>query len=961
MSNIKGNISQLNLNAIPQIVSSDSNLYRVDIENGFTIAEGANGRTKPFISITDAIANVQSGDIIRVNRGVYEEDLIIPAGVSLINPALNQVTIQGDVTLEGPGVPISIQGIIFGGVNKTLTIDCTIDIKDSYSYSKVVLGANAHITTSTFNIRPNEIDADALTINVDPDKTIYMLGATIEAKGNGRAVVQNSGSFVLLSSETLCSNVNPSVLSVGGTLIASASRFINTGGGAAIDIAANDGAISSPNALDGVVVAGNVVCGDKYTVIDGLHFIAGALSGTAIEFRSSDHIKNNSAVTGDTSTEALDHLDNVKLELDSNDNLVLPNIISAYSGDINNLLPWYEDNAPDFVYDRALTRVRISQDGTHVLLGADQETPSPNYPYLSTDGGKTYNAIISLDDKWHDFGLSADGSIQFACAFANKVYRSADNGVNWMEVLDEADMAATTVSVSNDGQYVLVASASGGPYIGKARLSTDYGLTFTNIPQFDGIGSSEGIVNHDGSRMYVATQSATFISTDYGINWIQIYNKGLKPLRISRNADVLIGVIRIGPPWGPLVVSPDNGVTWNTVSGLPSDIHYLENYIAVSDDGNVIIISYMTSVGLTNTYTSFDKGNSWVETPIQETSWKSVTINGTGTKAIGLRNENVYLTEDFKKSLFNVQGDITGSTIGIINNEINSLNTLVSPVSIASSVIYVDDGRTDVYVETGSINQPFKTWAAAVAAVPVGGTLKVAEGTYVGNVTLPDGVSVEGWGSNRAVLTGTLSTGTSPLSLKNLQMQGEVTINGACNMFDCFYTQKLTITGSAPVQAWNSHLVPSAGITALDMQSTGKFQIFLSTIASTGDVLTVEQSAGQIILNTTQVTGSRASALVSPTGGTFVGIASQIINNAGGISLDLSNNDATSTNPNMLSDILSVGNVVCGTKSTLVEGLQFLVTGTLTGTALTYRKSSMISDDSAVTGDTVKDPAVSQL
>jgi heme oxygenase len=96
------------------------------------------------------------------------------------------------------------------------------------------------------------------------------------------------------------------------------------------------------------------------------------------------------------------------------------------------------------------------------------------------------------------------------------------------------------------------------------------------------------------------------------------------------------------------------------------------------------------------------------------------------------------------------------------------------------------------------------------------------------------------------------------------------------------------------------------------------------------------------------------------TGGTAALIATQVINSLGGTALDLSANGASASNPNMLSGVLAVGNAICGAKTTMVEGLQFVTTGALSGTALVYRKAEMLKYAPAVPGNWVVQPTTVQ-
>jgi len=275
-----------------------------------------------------------------------------------------------------------------------------------------------------------------------------------------------------------------------------------------------------------------------------------------------------------------------------------------------------------------------------------------------------------------------------------------------------------------------------------------------------------------------------------------------------------------------------------------------------------------------------------------------------------------------------------------------------------TKTLYVDKNRVDSYVEDGSITRPFKTIAGAINISTSGMIIDIQVGTYTEDVVLPTGVSINNSNANKAIMNGNFTvTAGANVSFRGLHfVAGKVlTINASCSFTDCF-SGGSTIVNNVVVQAYNFHMVSSiSGVTALTVNgASAKFQSILATISSSGDVPTIIQNAGCIILNTVAVYGVRAGTLVSSVGGYFVNIASQVINSLGGIAMDLQNG-ATSTTPNMISDTYAVGNVVCGTSHTIVEGIQFGVVGSLSGTVIKYRPASKIDNDSSVTGDTVKD------
>lgn len=272
------------------------------------------------------------------------------------------------------------------------------------------------------------------------------------------------------------------------------------------------------------------------------------------------------------------------------------------------------------------------------------------------------------------------------------------------------------------------------------------------------------------------------------------------------------------------------------------------------------------------------------------------------------------------------------------------------PVTVAPTTVFeVDGNRVDVYTPNGSDAAPFKTIGAAAAVAVSPATIRVSpkSGGYTEDVTLSAGVSLEGWSSNAVGIVGNVVTtagGNTSLRYLNFAGSGKtVTINNACSIIDCYSANAVVVAGTAIVQAWNFHIVPPTGIVPLTISSTGKYQAVLATIASTGDVPAVAQSAGQLVLNLCQVTASRTGAVIALSGGTVALVGCQVTNGAAGVAVDLTASGAISTNPNLIADLAATGNVVCGAKDTIIEGVEFIAAGALTGSVLTFRPFSQIS------------------
>ena len=298
-------------------------------------------------------------------------------------------------------------------------------------------------------------------------------------------------------------------------------------------------------------------------------------------------------------------------------------------------------------------------------------------------------------------------------------------------------------------------------------------------------------------------------------------------------------------------------------------------------------------------------------------------------------------------------------TVTLLNS--GAVGEDVRPVpSAATKVFYVDGNRTDDYAQNGSNARPFKTIAAAVAVATSLSLIKVVPkaGGYVEDVALPDGVSIEGYGANHAIISGNLTmVGSAPRSLRYMQFTGagkSVTITASATVMDC-YSRNAVVVNDVVVSARDFHITPPTGVVPLTMSgANSKFQIDLSTIQSIGNVPAVAQSGGMFLSTRTQIVGSRAAGYIFDSTGGFANlINTYVLNMGGGPAINLQNG-GIATSPNGIVGVLTVGNVVCGAAHVVVEGLT-QVTGTLTGTNLMLRPASLLRNDSGVPGATVKD------
>lgn len=295
----------------------------------------------------------------------------------------------------------------------------------------------------------------------------------------------------------------------------------------------------------------------------------------------------------------------------------------------------------------------------------------------------------------------------------------------------------------------------------------------------------------------------------------------------------------------------------------------------------------------------------------------------------------------------------------ITQNNKNSWNdAYISSVQVGTitKTIYVDKNRTDSYTENGSITKPFKTLVAALAVATNGTLIKLQGGIYNENITIPDGVSIEGTGINSTALNGNVNTTAStPIGLRFLQIGSgkTLTLNCPTSMIDT-YTSGAVVVNNVVVQAYNSHIVsPTAGLVPLTVNgSSAKYQSVLASIASTGDTNAVDLNDGTLILNTVSVSGSSATnTMLNSTDGQAVLLNSYVMNLGGGAAANIDNGATTA--PNMLNGVFAIGNFATGTAYTVIEGIN--ISGTLSGSNIIYRPASRVANDSTVVGSTVKD------
>lgn len=305
------------------------------------------------------------------------------------------------------------------------------------------------------------------------------------------------------------------------------------------------------------------------------------------------------------------------------------------------------------------------------------------------------------------------------------------------------------------------------------------------------------------------------------------------------------------------------------------------------------------------------------------------------------------------------------SAVADIDNAVSIRHTqdtdkyLTTPIT---NILYVDNTRIDVYIPDGSITKPFLTIQSAIDAITNGGRIIIGGGLYSENITITDKyISLVGQNfmyNTGIPLTGGLITITdSHVFIKDMCINGGMTMGirvvgdtsrlvmDNCNinsLIECagefvgnhlkFEFGKLKITGTAGylVSILNdSNIFLNGDQIAIELTGTDHLQIANTTIVGYNTLTT-----GLVYIN-----GSGQVQIRDTTVNNSLGTKAIVLNSAAGVGLY---------------DVVTVGDVDCNTVTTLIEGL-FQLSGTLTGSVIIYRPASKLTNDSSVTGTTVKD------
>ncbi|MBK8981654.1 MAG: T9SS type A sorting domain-containing protein [Ignavibacteria bacterium] len=257
---------------------------------------------------------------------------------------------------------------------------------------------------------------------------------------------------------------------------------------------------------------------------------------------------------------------------EKNKNLTVPVFNSLTSPDVNSIMT-ASGTGIHYSSDNGLSWVRRNGDLPSVFSNilhrchnGEIITGLRNHGIFRTaDNGLTWNLSnngIESGSNINSISNSPGGNIFALSAHPNfsdsvKLYRSSDNGNNWIKIFQPESNFFNLLKTDADGKIYLASLRS---FPTRLLVSTDYGNSWTErtLEQFffpDNFKVS-------GNDLYLISDGQIHKSSDAGITWSIIQDggwsgSGISAMEVNRQGDIFVSLN------GSIYETTDNGNTWN--------------------------------------------------------------------------------------------------------------------------------------------------------------------------------------------------------------------------------------------------------------------------------------------------------------------------------------------------------------------------------------------------------------
>lgn len=241
-------------------------------------------------------------------------------------------------------------------------------------------------------------------------------------------------------------------------------------------------------------------------------------------------------------------------------------------------------------------------------------------PLFNTEGNGSQGSgqanIYSIDQ------CAGSPNIMYAGTEPGEVYKSIDQGQNWVQVTKTIDFGSgvSAVEVHPTNPDIVFAGGNLGVF-----RSTDGGVNWTNILPQTNFNVNEILINPGNDQVIlVASDKGLHRSTDGGTNWTQLYTQKTYDLKLKPGNNNIVYLVKNNPN---LIIcefyrSSDMGATWT----IQSNGWYTSTDAARTDGGARLAVtaadpervyayligeSKENDYGFIGVYRSNDGGTSW--------------------------------------------------------------------------------------------------------------------------------------------------------------------------------------------------------------------------------------------------------------------------------------------------------------------------------------------------------------
>ncbi|MFN8366450.1 MAG: T9SS type A sorting domain-containing protein [Candidatus Kapaibacterium sp.] len=213
----------------------------------------------------------------------------------------------------------------------------------------------------------------------------------------------------------------------------------------------------------------------------------------------------------------------------------------------------------------------------------------------TTNNGDTWYPVNYVMADWHCNSVAKSGT-NLIGNFQNLMYRSTDDGKNWIQTGTDIPVSLRFISINNK----FIASTVGGIY-----TSSDFGTTWT-ISNTGMPADTVLAFCKFGESLFAGTKShGAFISTNQGASWSATNNSDTHAFyNFSEDGTSLYAVGDGNQVKGGVFRSADNGKTWIDIT---AGVHQLVNATGIVAIQNNLFVSTLNF----GVYASNNNGQTW--------------------------------------------------------------------------------------------------------------------------------------------------------------------------------------------------------------------------------------------------------------------------------------------------------------------------------------------------------------